>query len=171
MGGKGGGGEGPSTQQALDFMATDPGQQGYYKPQYEATKKNYKDEADWYAHYGGAAPEGTPTSGAGANQFNKDLFTRYYGAAPATPAPAPAPAAAPAPEPAAAAAPTPATPAPTTPAPTGDPLGAGGGIGQPGSTGNQLGGAILNPPKYWVGGIDSYNKSPRGGGALRTTQT
>jgi len=59
--------------------------------------------------------------------------------------------------------PTP-TPDPTpTPTPT-DPGGA--------PSGDVLGGSILNPPKYWVGGIDSYKKGPSTkSSSLTTTQT
>jgi len=41
--------------------------------------------------------------------------------------------------------------------------------------GDTLGGAVLNPPKYWVGGLDQYESGRRtgrsGSGALKTTQT
>lgn len=91
--------------------------------------------------------------------------------------PAPAPAAAPAPEPAAAAA-----PAAAEPVAQGTPLDAGGAVDQPtgGNSesmglGDALGGAVLKPPQYWVGGVDSYNVADtatgRNAGSLKTTQT
>lgn len=43
------------------------------------------------------------------------------------------------------------------------------------STGDALGGAVLKPPRYWVGGLDQYENASRTGrgnsGSLRTTQT
>jgi len=88
-------------------------------------------------------------------------------AAPEQAAPAPAPAAAPEPAPAAAAAPEPA------PAAGPPPISAGGAVEQPKgptNTGDALGGAVLNPPNYWVGGIGSYNQAKKSG-SLKTTQT
>jgi hypothetical protein len=41
--------------------------------------------------------------------------------------------------------------------------------------GDALGGAVLKPPRYWVGGIDQYENATRTGrgttGAMKTTQT
>jgi hypothetical protein len=76
--------------------------------------------------------------------------------------------------------PKPAEPAPVTPDPTPEPtpdptptpapIDPGGAVDQP--SGDVLGGSILNPPKYWVGGIDSYKKGPSTkSSSLTTTQT
>jgi hypothetical protein len=151
--------------------------------QFESTRANYHnpttgawDEAAWKAAKGGATSD-----------YTKALYDLYY---PDTPAPAPA-AAAVTPD-AAAPAPTPdptPTPTPTpdpTPTPTGPPSSQGAAITQPssannptpsgtGGVGDAMGGAVLSPPKYWVGGVDRYNTSNpttgRGGGRVKTTQT
>jgi len=96
------------------------------------------------------------------------------------PAAAPAPAAAAAPEPAPAPAPAAVlAPEPTPAAPAPPPTSAGGAIPGPTaagnppitSLGNGLGDAVLSPPKYWVGGIDSTRNTKKGSGSLKTTTT
>jgi hypothetical protein len=107
-----------------------------------------------------------------------------------TPAPTPTPDATPTPTP---------TPDPTPQGPTGPLSSTGSAITQPsasnnpapastggvgagtptannppgGGTGDALGGAVLSPPKYWVGGVDRYNTANpttgRGGGRITTT--
>jgi hypothetical protein len=69
---------------------------------------------------------------------------------------------------------------PLATAPTGTPLGAGGAITGPtaagnkpgGSLGEGLGGSVLKPPQYWVGGINQYGtpaqNTGRTPGALKT---
>lgn len=97
------------------------------------------------------------------------------------PAEAPAPAPAPAPAAAAAPAPEPAAPAPE-PVAQGTPLDPGGAIDQPTggnseqmNLGDALGGAVLKPPQYWIGGVNSYDTADtatgRNAGSLKTTQT
>jgi hypothetical protein len=62
-------------------------------------------------------------------------------------------------------------------APIGTPIETGTPLGTPApatETGDLLGGAVLKPPKYWVGGLDAQTSDSLGGrgrGALRTTQT
>jgi len=180
MGGKGGGGDsggggqyatgnipqvawnqdGWSTEYAkatADQAAATPGAEAAYKQMFDANRKDYVnpttgawDEAQWRANKGGSG-----------HLWAAELFDRYY---PEAPAPAPAPAAAPAEAaPAAAApaeaAPAAATPAEETPAPT------------DASLGEQLGGAVANPPSYWVGsGTAEYDASKKKS-SMTTTQT
>jgi len=58
--------------------------------------------------------------------------------------------------------------------PLGPGIDPGGGIDQPvAGVGDVLGGAVLKPPKYWVGGMDQYASSPqtgKGAGAIKTVQ-
>jgi hypothetical protein len=183
MGGKGGGGDSGGGEQyatgnitnapwnqggasdeysaaTADQIAGDTAQSAMYKAQMEDNRKNYVnpttgawDETAWRANKGG--------SGFG---WAANLFDRWYPEPkkeePAAAAPAPA---APAPEPAAPApVETPTTPAPDVLAP-------------PAALGDALGGAVINPPRYWIGGIDSYTESNptagRDAGAITTTQT
>ena len=61
--------------------------------------------------------------------------------------------------------------------PIGDAIPAGGAITQPTAAGNPagsgagdaLGGAVLDPPKYWVGGADSFRSPSTRRSSLRTT--
>jgi hypothetical protein len=166
MGGKGGGGG-----QTTSWDVKDPTQQAYYKPLFEANRKDFANEADWYANAGGAKNKAdTRTPGGYVDPWMQSMFTELYGAAP------PAAAAVPAADTPTPVAPEPekkpddpvVTPAAADPAPT--PVDPGGAIDQP--TGDVLGGSILNPPKYWVGGIDSYKKGPSTkSSSLTTTQT
>jgi hypothetical protein len=82
--------------------------------------------------------------------------------------PAPVEAAAPEPEPAPVAAPEPA-PVTGTPAPAVDTQ-----LTPPASLGGALGGSVIDPPRYWTGGLDQYENATgtgRTGGSLQTTQT
>jgi len=57
-----------------------------------------------------------------------------------------------------------------TPIETGAPLGTTPAV----ETGDLLDGAVLKPPKYWVGGLDAQTSEAQTGrshGALKTTQT
>jgi len=94
---------------------------------------------------------------------------------PAAPVIEKAPEPAPAPAPAAMVAPPP----PLSTEPIGPPIAAGGGVAPPagsgvgtGTTGGELGGAVLKPPKYWIGGLNQYSSAPKtgkGAGSLKTT--
>ena len=102
---------------------------------------------------------------------------------PAAPAPAPlpyVPPPPPAPAPAAPAAFVPDPGPPLATAPTGTPIGTGGGIAGPSAAGNSagglgdaLGGSVLKPPQYWVGGINQYGtpsqNTGRTEGAVKTS--
>jgi hypothetical protein len=123
---------------------------------------NYADQNAWRNAKGGATQD-----------WSKALFDLTYPEF-ASPAVAAAPAAAPAPAPAAPA-PAPAAPAPAAPAAPA-PIDPGGPV-DPG-LGSQLGGTVIDPPQYWVGGVSSYNnaRSGKGGsggttGSIKTTQT
>lgn len=173
MGGKGGGYVAPY-EEWISHSAANP----WSKAQYEKNRANYGSEADWYAAYGGAT--GSPLT---AGQFDKDVFTKIYGSytPPPPPPPPPAPAAA-APAAAPAAAAPVATPAAVIAEPSGPAIGPGGAVAQPTAAGNQstasagdtLGGAVLKPPTYWVGGLDQTETAPktgRGSAAIKTTTT
>ena len=147
MGGKGGGGGG----QATSWDVKNPDMQASWKPVFEENRKNYATEADWYSNYGGAKnPADTRMPGGYTDPWMQSVFTEMYGSAPpaAPAAETAAPAAAAEPEKAAEpevtpATPAPATPEPATPAPAGD-------------TGLTLGGSVLDPPDYWVGGSSGF---------------
>jgi len=154
MGGKGGGGGGGGWQ-TVDQVVADPVLAQQKRDEINAMEKN---DPDYFA--GTYGPNGNyretylklfPEQPAPAAKLDEALTPP-----PETPAPAPEPEVA---KP---------DPAPTTPAP--NPIDPGGAIDQP--TGDVLGGSILNPPKYWVGGIDSYKKGPSTkSSSLTTTQT
>ena len=153
----------------VSTLAADPGT----KQHYESQRANYANEGDWYAAYGGGdnSPFMTP-------QLSNEIFTKLYGTytpPPAAPAPAPAPTPDPAPAPAAYV-PDPGPALATEP--TGTPVSTGGAVAGPSAAGNgspsidlgnNLGSAVLKPPQYWVGGVDSVNTSKRGPGSLRTS--
>lgn len=172
MGGKGGGG-GPSYEDSLSQVTSDPFAMSAQKQQFEANKPKFASEEAFYQNYG--IDPSTMRAGSTINdpeyKFTKDIFTKAYGTyQPPAPAPAPAPAAAPAPEPAAAPAPAAATP--DTAAPTGPPADAGGPIGEGDGIGDNLSSAVLAPPKYWTGGYDSGGRNTKSrGGRMTTTQT
>jgi hypothetical protein len=165
MGGKGGGG-GPSYQDSLNQVTTDPGLSSYWKGRFEDSKRGFDSEADWYANYG--IPKDPNRPAGSENQFTKDMFTKFYGSyRPPAPAPAPAPAAA-APAPGA---PAPAAPAPVVPdTPAVPETGTGNPIEQPTSLGNDLA-STVGGQNFWVGGIDSTKNTKSGAGSLKTTQT
>jgi len=153
----------------VSSIAADPKTRQHY----ESQRANFANEGDWYAAYGGGDdnPFMTP-------ELSNKVFTALYGSytPPPAPAPAPAPAAAPVAAPAAYV-PDPGPALATEP--TGTPISAGGEITGPSASGNgapatplgdTLGGSVLKPPKYWVGGIDSTSAPKRGGGSLRTTK-
>lgn len=124
------------------------------------------------AGYGGGYFSGSATDGPriiAAPPQAPEPVIHYSAPTPAAPPPAPAPAPAPPP---AAAAPEPAAPAPEPAAPI-VPIDPGGPIDQPTTAGNLLGGAVLNPPKFFVGGVNEYNKAKAKGtqGSIQTTQT
>ena len=169
MGGGGGSYVAPYDQW-VSVLAANP----TMKQKFEGNRGKYGSEAEWYAAYGGPDPSPMPLS---AN-MSKDIFTKIYGTY--TP-------------PAVAATPTPtATTTTTTPttttavdtgpalatSATGPTIGTGDSITQPTtatSLGSSLGDAVLKPPRYWVGGLDSYDtagssqNTGRGSGAQRTT--
>jgi len=146
------------------------------KAKYEKEQRPlFADEKSFYDNYGVDPKTMLPgvSIDSPTYKFQRDVFNNLFGTY-QPPAPAPAPAAASeAPAPAA-----PEAPAPEAPAPDGGtPIDSGGGIDQP-TTGSVLGGALLNPPAYWVGGMDSYNKAAKPtnktgdtSGSLTTTQT
>jgi membrane protein involved in colicin uptake len=156
MGGKGGGGSGGNWQ---DVYATDPKTGGVLADASGnlVTKAAYaqqqKDEADKKAADDAAALKA------------------------ATPAAEAAPAAA-EPEAAAPVADT-SPPRNDTLAPslgggavdTADPAAPGGAGSGVNSTGDTLGGSILNPPKYWTGTIDKFKSGSTSRGKMTTTQT
>lgn len=158
MGGKGGGGVAPYDQWVSN-LARDPASRQIY----ERNRGNYGTEAEWYAAKGGKDPSPLMTP-----EMSGDIFTKIYGTykPPPVQPPAPAPAAA---------APPPAAPPEQPPPPPpegGTPIDPGGAIDQP-TAGDQLGGAVLNPPSYWIGGVENYNKQAKTAdkGSLQTTQT
>ena len=119
-------------------------------------------------------------------ELTSDPTSPFYDAPPPAAAAAPAPAPAPAAAPAAVEAPAPAAPAgdpgpakndtlaPSIPGGGTDaadpaaPGGAGSGVTTAGST---LGGAILNPPKYWTGNANKFKSGSASQGKMTTTQT
>jgi hypothetical protein len=166
MGGKGGGGGGSAPySEWISHIAANP----LTKQGFEDTRKNYATEKEWYAAYGGPQKPSPFVS----PDMDKDLFTSLYGSYVEPPAP-PAPVAP---------APAPPAPAPFVPdpgpalatSPTGPVVGAGGAI--PGPTGeglgDDLGGSVMKPPKYWVGGVNQFKtptqRTGRDEGALKTT--
>ena len=126
---------------------------------------------------GTASGDPGPMTPTGGWVTQAEYDAKYPKAAPAAAVQEAAPAAAPAEAPAPAPEPEP-TVAPPDPTPMGPAIGAGGAITQPTAGGNNtsansgdvLGGAVLKPPNYWVGGI-STPTSGRGSGRLTTTQT
>jgi hypothetical protein len=154
MGGKGGGGGG-GTMWTRETALQDEGMRGQMKKQVQQMEKD--DPDSFKSLYG---------EGGVDRAFYLNLFP-----------PEPAPVA----EPVVEAAPVVEEPKVETPVveekkddtakPIGDPITAGGAVDQPkaaDNTGDLLGGAVLSPPKYWVG--NTY-KRPGSKGSLTTTQT
>ena len=187
MGGKGGGGGGSAQSMEAQGYVLDPSKFG---PADNPASAGYVTKADYDAKYpkaapAAAAPDTSAADKAAADKAAADKAASDKAAADKAAADAAAVAAAPKA--------TTNLDVPNTPSLTGDPaapaapvapvaaLGApvapGTPLGTPApatETGDLLGGAVLKPPKYWVGGLDaqtSESQTGRTGGSIRTTQS
>jgi len=184
MGGKGGGGGGSAQSMEAQGYVLDPSKFG---PADNPNSAGYVTKADYDAKYPKAAPaaaappDTSAADKAAADKAAADKAASDKAAADKAAADAAAVAAAPAP--------TTNLVTPDTPSVTGTPVAAaepvaalgapietGTPLGTPPATetGDLLGGAVLKPPKYWVGGLDAQTSEAQTGrshGALKTTQT